>query len=264
MPEATDLTTAARTGAWLRRRWWLGAATLLGGTGCSPWAPGLSTPGSARDQVVPFSTSDRLGGLPEGWQPHVTRPDLPFTRYGLAQRDGRTVMHAQADSSTSGLRCDLDLDPNRTPWLSWEWRVDDCPLGATVAEDALDDAPARIVLGFDGDSARLSLRERLFADQVELFTGHTLPFATLTYVWDGRASVESVFPYARSSRIRYLVVDSGAAGIGRWLGHRRHVVEDYRRVFGEPPGRILGVGVLTDSDDLKIRAEAWFGDLAFT
>jgi hypothetical protein len=72
-----------------------------------------------------------------------------------------------------------------------------------------------------------------------------------------------VFPYARSSRIRYLVVDSGTGCAGRWQSHRRHVVDDYRRVFGEPPGRILGVGVLTDSDDLKMRAEAWFGDLTF-
>jgi hypothetical protein len=38
-------------------------------------------------------------------------------------------------------------------------------------------------------------------------------------------------------------------------------VDDFRQVFGESPGRIISVGVMTDSDDLKNRAEAWFGDI---
>jgi Protein of unknown function (DUF3047) len=82
-------------------------------------------------------------------------------------------------------------------------------------------------------------------------------------VWDGQAPLESVFAYPRTARIRYLVVDSGDADTGRWLGHRRNVVDDYRRVFGGEPGRIRSVGVLTDSDDLRTRSEAWYGDLAF-
>ncbi|OYU98816.1 MAG: hypothetical protein CFE45_15090, partial [Burkholderiales bacterium PBB5] len=33
------------------------------------------------------------------------------------------------------------------------------------------------------------------------------------------------------------------------------------RVFGEAPGKIIGVGVLTDADALKTQMEAWYGDI---
>ena len=45
------------------------------------------------------------------------------------------VVHARADRSTSGLRCDVDIDPQATPWLSWEWRVDQVPADASVEDD---------------------------------------------------------------------------------------------------------------------------------
>lgn len=238
----------------------MGAAATGAGlltSGCASTAPATA----ARSRVPAFSTSDRIGGLPDGWRLHVTRPDRPVTGYGLARLDDRTALHARSESATSGVRCDVDIDLAERPWLRWEWRVDQVAAGATVADDDFDDCPARLVLGFAGDNARLSLRDRLFADQVELFTGEPLPFATLCYVWDGQAASESVLPYARSSRIRYLVVESGSGGLGQWRAYRRNMVADYQRVYGEPPGRLIGVGVLTDSDDLKGSAEAWYGDL---
>lgn len=69
--------------------------------------------------------------------------------------------------------------------------------------------------------------------------------------------------YPRTGRVQYLVVESGAARAGRWLGYRRNVVDDYRRVFGGEPGRIRHVGLLSDSDDLKLSTEAWFANLSF-
>lgn len=233
------------------------AAAGLLGSGCSSLRPAEP----ARSEVTRFSDSEAIGGLPAGWRLHVTRPDKPVTRYGLQRIDGRTALHAVAESATSGVRCDVDIDLAQRPWLRWDWRVDALPAEATAADDDADDSPARLVLGFAGDMGRLALRDRLFGDQVELFTGQVLPFATLCYTWDGQVPAGTVLPYARSGRIRYLVAESGSANIGRWLSYRRNLVEDFQRVYGEPPGRLIGVGVLTDSDDLKGRAEAWYGDL---
>jgi hypothetical protein len=136
---------------------------------------------------------------------------------------------------------------------------------ADVSEAHLDDCPARIIVAFDGDHQRLSLRERLLFDQVELFTGTRLPFATLMYVWDGgRHAPETVHRNHRSSRIQYLTVQSGNQGVGQWLHYQRDVVADYQRVFGEAPGAITGVGVLTDGDALKLQLEAWYGDISLS
>ena len=246
-----------------RRRCCLAAlAVLTGLDGCTPLVKRPRALQAA--EIVRFSTARQQHGLPEGWYEQVMRRDLPATRYRLVDKEGRRVVHAVADRSTSGLRCDVDIDPRVTPWLEWDWRVDQLDVEATVASDELDDCPARVAVAFDGDLSTLTLREMLFREQVDLFTGHDLPFATLMYVWDGQAAPESVFEYPRSGRIRYLVVESGAAHTDRWQRYRRNVVEDYRRVFGGEPGRVLSVGLLTDSDDLKSHSEAWYGDLKFS
>jgi hypothetical protein len=111
----------------------------------------------------------------------------------------------------------------------------------------------------------MPLRERLFFEQVELFTGRRLPYATLMYVWDGGShAVESVHRNHRTTRIQYLAVESGAQRSGRWLHYRRNLADDFQRVFGEAPGPVLGVGVLTDADALKTRLEAWYGDISLS
>lgn len=234
--------------------------SILGLAGCAT-APRPTT-AQALHAVPAFSGVVPGGPPPEGWRPYILRPDRVKTVYEMAQRDGRTTLHATADSASSGLSCSVDIDAQATPWLRWEWRVDTVHTKATVADDLLEDTPARLVVAFAGDMSTLSLRDRIFAEQVELFTGNILPFATLTYVWDGQQPVGKVLPYPRSSRIRYDVVESGAARAGQWLRYERNVLDDYRRVFGDGPiGRITSVGVLTDSDDLKNHAEAWYGDI---
>jgi hypothetical protein len=245
-----------------RRRLVLAAAAVVALGGCRT----VRAPPAERgcDHLAAFSTQRNLGGLPRCWWPQVVRHDLPTTRYEVADRDTRRVLHSVSDGATSGLRCDIDVDPNDTPWLNWTWRVDSVDLRATVSVDELDDSPTRVIVAFDGDSALLTQRDRMFHDLVQSVTGYAVPFATLMYVWDGRAAPESVFQYPRTTRIRYLVVESGAAGTGRWLRYSRNLVEDYRRVFGGEPGRISAVAVLTDSDDLKTHSEAWYGDLTFS
>ena len=82
------------------------------------------------------------------------------------------------------------------------------------------------------------------------------------YVWDGGGHApESVHRNHRTARIQYLTVESGAQRAGRWLHYERDVMADYQQVFGEAPGNIIGVGVLTDADALKINLEAWYGDI---
>ena len=236
------------------------ALTLMGLAGCVTPPPDAV---ARRYPAVPAFSGVAPGGPPpEGWRPYILRPDRPQTAYSMARRDGRTALLAVADSAASGLSCAVDIDPQRTPWLRWEWRVDTVHAKATVADDVLEDTPARLVVAFAGDMSRLSLRDRIFFEQVELFTGNVLPFATLTYVWDGQLPVGTMLSYARSDRIRYDVVESGTARAGQWLRYERNVLDDYRRVFGAAPaGHISSVGVLTDSDDLKNHVEAWYGDI---
>ena len=243
---APGLSLAVTGGGWL--------------AGCASLTSAL--PPEVMDKVPPFSGVSEGGPLPAGWKPYIVRPNLAKTVYDMVRRDGRNVLHAVADNARSGLVCAVDIDPGHSPWLRWQWRVDAVHTNATVEDDDAEDAPARIVVAFDGDCSKLPLRDRIFFEQVETFTGNVLPYATLTYVWDGQLPVGRVLPYARSGRIRYQVVESGKHRAGQWLGYERNVLDDFQRVFGEPaPGHIIGIGVMTDSDDLKNHVEAWYADI---
>ena len=238
--------------------WALAGGSMLTACGSVPPAGGGAVMGS----VTPFSVAREGGPLPPGWRPYILRPDRVRTAYELVRREGQVVLQARAESASSGLHCVVDIDAQRLPWLRWRWRADAVSPKANVADDDAEDTPARLVVAFAGDMTRLRLRDRLFFEQVELFTGNVLPYATLTYVWDGSAATGSVLPYPRSSRIRYQVVESGSDNAGRWLAYERNVLDDYQRIFGEPvSGHISSVGLMTDSDDLKNRAEAWYGDI---
>lgn len=268
-PAAAGMDRTAASDDVTRRRWLAGALGLGAATaglgGCASAPPAGDTPAEPEPapapQVVPFSEAPP-GQPPAGWRPYALRRDLTRTRYTVVRDGERRVLNARASASATGLRCAVQIDPAQQRQLRFSWRVREVAPQADVSEAVLDDCPARLVLAFDGDATRLSLRDRLFFDQVELFTGQRLPYATLMYVWDGgRHAVESVHRNHRTSRIQYLTVESGAQRAGRWLHYQRDVVADFQRVYGEAPGTIIGVGVLTDADALKLQLEAWYGDI---
>lgn len=210
--------------------------------------------------VAPFSTAPDTNRLPSGWDELVLRRDLPRTRYELADLLGRRVLHASGHGA-SGLRCKVRVDPLTHHWLEWSWRTRDVPAGMNVKRSETDDSPARLAVAFQGDERRLAFRDRALFELVELITGERLSYATLMYVWDAQLPVGTVANYARTSRIRYLVVESGRERTGRWLRYRRDLVADFRQVFSEDPGVVESVGVITDGDDLHVDLDTWYGDI---
>lgn len=210
-------------------------------------------------EVTPFS-APVAGPWPAGWHPYVLRRDLPRTRYELVREGPQQVLRARARRSATGLHC--AVHPTQAGRLQFSWKVrDTAPLASMDAAER-DDSPSRVIVAFDGDHHRLSLRDRLFFDQVELFTGQRLPYAMLMYVWGGPEDpVESLHRNHRTSRIQYLTVESGPARTGQWLRYERDLAADFRRAFGEAPGPVVSVGVLTDGDAMKLDLEAWYGDI---
>jgi hypothetical protein len=79
------------------------------------------------------------------------------------------------------------------------------------------------------------------------------------YVWESSAPVGTVIIDGRSDRVRKIVVDSGAAHLRGWRDHRRDLVADFRLAFGEDPGPLTAIALMTDSDNTRSRAEAWYG-----
>lgn len=195
----------------------------------------------------------------DGWQPF----DLPGkqpTRYTFESSQGRWVVHAQADASAGMLRRQLRIEPDQLGSVSFSWKVAALVPGGDVRDSDVEDAPVRVLLAFDGDHARLSQRTRMMFDLMHGLTGEMPPYATLMYVWDAQAPVDSLVVNRRSDRVRKIVVESGAQHIGQWRSYRRDIVADYRRAFGTDPGALISVALMTDTDNTRTRASAWYGE----
>ncbi|MBH9552692.1 DUF3047 domain-containing protein [Inhella gelatinilytica] len=194
----------------------------------------------------------------EGWQ-EVPLPGKRRNQYRRVQKEGRVAWEAQSERAASLWRRPVAETEAHPTWVSFSWWVDRLLPASDVRESDREDAVARVILGFDGDRDRLSARNRGLFDLAELLTGEAPPFATLMYVWDREAPLDSVVVNGRSDRIRKIVVDSGSAQLGRWRDHRRDVVTDFERAYGEAPGPLRFVAVMSDSDNTQGRVRAWYG-----
>ena len=204
------------------------------------------------------------GAQPDGsgavWQPL----DFPFkraTRYAPITLDGRRVIQADADNSVSLYRRTLRIEPSGLGRVSFSWMVPELIPGADLSRQDSEDAPVRLVLGFDGDMGRLAGRDRLLFDLIEGIVGETPPYATLMYVWDNRAAVGSVIVAARTGRIRKIVVDSGPRQTSVWRFHERDIVSDFKKAFGEEPGALTSIALMTDSDNTHSKVRAFYGEV---
>lgn len=189
----------------------------------------------------------------------VRIPGKQPTLYRRGRRDGRDAIEAVAERSASMWRRRLDLAPDRIGHAAFSWWVPALIASSNVAAVETEDAPARVLFGFGGDLKRLPQRTRMMFELAEGLTGEMPPYATLMYVWDRVAPVGQVVINPRTDRIRKLVLDSGDAQLGRWRDHRRDLAADFRLLYGEDPGPLISVALMTDADNTGQVARAWYG-----
>lgn len=231
-----------------------------------------AAPTVATDARDPISASDwarrsAIAGQVRatGWEHKVFANRKP-TVYRPVDFEGRPAVHAFSAAGSSTLRTAVALAPDRTAdRLRFSWYLKALNNEADLSDRDRDDAAARVILTFDGDrSRRFTPRDHRLSELARLLTGEPLPYATLMYVWDDRYPVGTVIDNPHTRRIRLLVVESGPGRLGQWVAMDRDVRADFVRVFGEAPGALTGVGLMTDTNNTGTTADAWFGPLSLT
>jgi hypothetical protein len=234
------------------------AAVAAFAAGCAT-TPGPSTVAAPGSRLTAFSAFRPGDPIPLEWRDWTLSRIKPKSRYQLVEDAGATVLKGSARASASGLLHRLDLDPREQPVFSWRWKV----MALAPSEASPDDSPARIMVSFAGDIQKLPFGDRLFYDQFRLFTGQQLPYAGLMYVWGSRTPRGGTVHNGYTSRIKIIAVESGDRKLGEWLQETRNVEADYKRAFGEEPGRIVSVGIMTETEVSDRALEAYYGDIGF-
>ncbi|MFY7864979.1 DUF3047 domain-containing protein [Roseateles sp.] len=200
------------------------------------------------------------------WSAHPLSKLKRDTQYSLetqAGLTGHTALLAQADASASLFVSKLNpaamLAP--PPWLSWQWKAEALVPGADNKDKRREDAPLRVLLAFDGDVKKLPAKEQRRFKLAKALLGAAPPYAVLMYIWSEQWPVGTLIPSAHSSRVQMMVASSGSQELGHWQPMQRNLHEDYRRAFGEAPGALLALAVMTDTDNTGQKARGWYADL---
>ncbi|MBC7917184.1 MAG: DUF3047 domain-containing protein [Rhodoferax sp.] len=211
---------------------------------------------SAWAQASTFPGARNLGP----WE-HYVLPTKQATLFSPQRLGGRSALKAHAKSSASMLRRKFRIEPEALGTLRFSWLVESHMTGADMSVRDADDAPVRIVLAFEGDRSSFSPRNAMLSELALMLTGEPMPYATLMYAWCHTRESGQTIVNPRTDRIRTLVVEGGNQGLGHWQDYVRDVRADYQAAFGEPPGALVAIGVMTDADNTRSQAVAWYGPI---
>jgi len=178
-------------------------------------------------------------GISNGWENVAFFKKL--TDYEVVSAGTNYFLHGVADKSCSALSTKLDIAPPAKLKLRWRWRIEGVNTNGSERELKKFDHAARVFVAFD------------------TFIG---PPRTLNYMWGDVEKPGTVLEHPKSGRAQIFVLESGNDKSGQWLAEERDVAADWRRVFPDKPmPKIVGLGVMTDSDSLGKRLTGDYADL---
>jgi hypothetical protein len=180
-------------------------------------------------------------GLTGRWVQEKFIFGLKPTDYSVIPDGTNHCLRAAATNSNSALMAKLNLKPPLHLLLHWRWKIDHTPPGASdrVVHDY--DHAARVIIAFD------------------TFIG---PPRSINYFWANSELVGTAMPHPLMGRAQMLALESGNGRAGEWISEERNVTADWHRLFpGRKMPRIVGIGVLTDTDSTHTQVLAHYADM---
>lgn len=167
------------------------------------------------------------------------------THYTLVDDNGIRVLRADSKHSASALYQQIDVDLTKTPFLNWRWKITDTFDGNDEKTKTGDDYPVRLYVVFPG-------------------SGFSFTPRSLTYVWSNTADFNSHWYNPYSDDVIMLALENGSQKAGQWVMEKRNVMADLEERFGEPIKSIIGLAIMTDTDNTKVEATSYYGDIYFS
>ncbi|MBI3272074.1 MAG: DUF3047 domain-containing protein [Planctomycetes bacterium] len=152
--------------------------------------------------------------------------------------EGQLHMVSNGDSVMIHTKKGFPIDLEAWPIAHFEVKAEVLPEGSDNSVNKRDDAAFRLYFSFDTSGK---------------------PPRTVGYGWTWSDKVDAIVPSGHFDQVKLVVVASGPAALGTWLGFDRDLAADYRRCFGDGPvPRVTGVALKCDSNDVKnAHAAAW-------
>ncbi len=211
-------------------------------------------------RIAPWVSAAGTVSQPVVWE-HFKLPGKRASTFDVVWEEKRVAIAANAQSSASMLRQVMRVEPSDLGSVRFSWKLPDLIQYADMSIREFDDSPVRVVLAFEGDRGKFSAKNAMLSELAHVLSGEPLPYATLMYVWCNECEPGKVILNPHTDRIRKLPLESGPDKLNRWMDYERAVRADFVKAFGEEPGVLTSISIMTDTDNTKSIARAWYGPI---
>jgi hypothetical protein len=222
------------------------------------------TYGEEKSILLGFTKAEESDAVAEGWEMigyfRTAENDMSVMKGAMG-----TVLRVKSLGSASALLKRPEVDLGELPILTWRWKVDRVVGMAIETKKDRNDSAARIrvIFGRGGEKSpevAPEWEELLESLGIKGLAREPSGFK-IDYIWANRLRRDEVLDYPGARNHKVIVVRSGRERVNQWISEERNLVEDYERLFmGAPPG-LVGIVVLTDTDDTNEGVEAWYTDI---
>ncbi len=208
--------------------------------------------GKAKSKFLGFRKEKKSNKVPEGWEV------IPYFRtvknkLSLSKEGKRTVLMVKSVGSASAILKRLEVDLKEFPILVWRWKINRAVGMAIETRKDRNDAAARIRVIF-GKAAPKPLKKPpeilKFFKSFGIQPGGKEPRGfKIDYIWGNNVPKGDVIYYPGSKNHKMVVVESGNKRANRWAWEKRNLIEDFQVFFRRSPPALIGIMVLTDTDN---------------
>lgn len=204
------------------------------------------------------------GQIPKQW--HL-RKRLGYPKGANAEWifvNGVRAVKLHSKAALTFLEKTVNIDIRDFPILTWKWKVENILRGNDERTIEGDDHPIRIFFVFEPDPSKQSLwfrlKRLLYLDRIH---GHPMGGRFTEYLWSSHLQAGDIINDPGKPWQKLMVIEGGGSNIGRWLSYKRNLYEDYKRLYGGQPRRLIFVGILNDTDQTGQEAVSYIADLIF-
>ncbi|MBM4331095.1 MAG: DUF3047 domain-containing protein [Deltaproteobacteria bacterium] len=190
-----------------------------------------------------FSEGVDAKGIPIGWE--LEKEPGSGSKITLAQEKEGHFLRLLSAGDAFGLKKEISFDIRKYPYLSWRWRATKLPKGGDIRKRDTDDQAGQIYVIFPKFPAFINSR-------------------SVGYIWDNKAPAGFSGTSTAYSKMKYVVLQSGASKLNQWISETRNVYEDYKKLFQEDPPTVGTVLLYINSQHTKSQAACDYADIYFS
>jgi hypothetical protein len=196
----------------------------------------------AEDFKIPSECEIIIDDFKHGINPEwVSKSFKGKTEYTWTKENGKPFIKATSNNAASGLIYRIEYDPQKYPYITWNWKVDNIISSGDATQKSRDDYSARIYIAFPS----------LFFWDSKI----------INYIWANKLPRNEVIPSPYTGDSIMISVESGTVNTGKWTTETRNLYEDYMRFFGKKPPEVAAIAIMTDTDNTGGSTSASYGPI---